>query len=120
MDGGPSPPCRTYNQLLADCDLQLPPAMAYARHVYHVYAVRVHDRDACQQMLAQKGIQTGIHYPIPAHLQECFSDLGHRAGDFPHSELAANQVLSLPMYPELSAEQLTEVSTALHAGLRFR
>jgi dTDP-4-amino-4,6-dideoxygalactose transaminase len=110
----------TYNQLLADCDLQLPPAMPYARHVYHVYAVRVHERDACQEMLNKKGIQTGIHYPIPVHLQECFADLGHRTGDFPHSELAANQVLSLPMYPELTQEQLTGVSTALHGSLRSR
>jgi dTDP-4-amino-4,6-dideoxygalactose transaminase len=87
--------------------------MAYARHVYHVYAIRTKQRAEWQQALASQGIQTGIHYPIPVHLLPAFEDLGYRAGQFPHSERAANEVLSLPMYPELTAAQCETVAAAL-------
>ena len=92
-----------------------PKAMTYARHVYHVYAVRAAQRSQWQQALQEKGIQTGIHYPIPVHLLPAYSDLGYAAGDFPHAERAANEVLSLPMFPELTRSQCEEVSIALVA-----
>ena len=82
-------------------------------HVYHIYAIRHRQRDAIQSFLQSKGIESGIHYPIPVHLQSCFADLGYRAGDFPHAEKAASEVLSLPLYPELSSSNQDVVVSAL-------
>jgi dTDP-4-amino-4,6-dideoxygalactose transaminase len=81
--------------------------------VYHVYAVRVDDRDQVQKALGARGIHTGIHYPIPVHLQPAYADLGYKEGDFPESEAAAREVLSIPMYPELTAAQQDGVVAAL-------
>jgi dTDP-4-amino-4,6-dideoxygalactose transaminase len=106
---------RRYDQLLAGSAVGLPKPMEYARHVYHIYAVRSSRRDALQEALSVQGIQTGIHYPFPVHLLPAFADLGCRAGRFPHSERAAREVLSLPMFPELTAEQAVVVSAAIHA-----
>ena len=102
-----------YDQLLADSGVKTPTVMPYSHHVYHVYAMRSLQRDALQQELNERGIQTGIHYPIPVHLQQAYADLGYKLGDFPCSESAANQVLSLPMYAELSPEQIKIVSAAV-------
>jgi dTDP-4-amino-4,6-dideoxygalactose transaminase len=102
-----------YNQLLKGVGMTTPKAMAYARHVYHVYAIRTKNRNEWQQALQDKGIQTGIHYPIPVHLLPAYSDLGYMAGDFPYSERAANEVLSLPMFPELTRGQCEEVCAAI-------
>jgi len=88
-------------------------AMPHARHVYHIYAVRTPERQKWQEALQARGIQTGIHYPIPVHLLPAYADLGYKAGQFPHSELAAAEVLSLPMFPELTAEQSETVSRAV-------
>jgi dTDP-4-amino-4,6-dideoxygalactose transaminase len=85
----------------------------WARHVYHVYAIRTPERARWQQALAERGIQTGIHYPIPVHLLPAYADLGHRAGEFPNAERAAEEVLSLPMYPELTREQCETVCAAV-------
>ena len=93
-----------YDELLADAGLQLPRVLRACRHVYHIYAVRVPQRDAVQHLLHEHGIQTGIHYPIPVHLQPAYAALGYGVGDFPHTEAAANEVLSLPMFPELTPE----------------
>jgi dTDP-4-amino-4,6-dideoxygalactose transaminase len=87
--------------------------MPYVRHVYHVYAVRSSRRDALQQALSAQGIQTNIHYPLPVHLLPAHADLGYRRGDFPHAEAAADQVLSLPMFAELTDEQIQTVATAV-------
>jgi dTDP-4-amino-4,6-dideoxygalactose transaminase len=103
-----------YNRFLREADVERPQEMPYARHVYHIYAVRTRDRVELQRTLQSYGVQSGIHYPIPVHLQEAWSDLGYVAGDFPHSERAANEVLSLPMYPELSNIQVEFVSAAVH------
>ncbi|MDE2482317.1 MAG: DegT/DnrJ/EryC1/StrS family aminotransferase [bacterium] len=87
------------------------------RHVYHQYTVRLPDRDAVQRRLGEHGIQSMVYYPVPLHLQRVHAALGHRAGDFPHAEFAAREVLSLPMYPELSDEQRRRVSELLRASL---
>jgi dTDP-4-amino-4,6-dideoxygalactose transaminase len=104
---------RHYNELLSGQGVQTPEAMSYARHVYHVYAIRTQQRSEWQQALQAKGIQTGIHYPIPVHLLPAYADLGYTRGDFPHSEQAADEVLSLPMFPELTQAQCKEVSEAV-------
>ena len=87
--------------------------MPWARHVYHVYTVRTDDRDALQAALKAEGIQTGIHYPLPVHLQPAYADLGYLRGAFPQSEKAAAEVLSLPLFPEMTDEQIQWVSQAL-------
>jgi dTDP-4-amino-4,6-dideoxygalactose transaminase len=102
-----------YDKLLAGLDLVTPTVMPYSHHVYHVYAVRSPQRDWLQQALHQQSIQTGIHYPIPVHLQPAYADLGYKLGDFPYAELAAQEVLSLPMYAELSPNQLEVVSAVV-------
>ena len=99
-----------YREMLVNSGVEIPVEMPYARHVYHVYAVRVADRERLQVRLHANGIQTGIHYPIPVHLQPAHADLGYRAGDFPASEAAANEVLSLPMFPELTRTQQEQVA----------
>ena len=102
-----------YDTLLAGSGIPAPEAMSYARHVYHIYAIRTRQRHAWQEALQAQSIQTGIHYPIPVHLLPAYSDLGYKTGDFPHAEQAANEVLSLPMFPELSPAQCAAVCDAL-------
>jgi dTDP-4-amino-4,6-dideoxygalactose transaminase len=102
-----------YNLLLADCGVEQPVEMPWARHVYHVYTLRTDERDGLQAALAADGIQTAIHYAEPAHLQPAYADLGYGRGAFPHSEAAAQRVLSLPIYPELSPEAVTAVARAV-------
>lgn len=103
-----------YSSLLAgSAHLKTPVEVAERRHVYHVYAIRSRDRDALQRVLAAEGIQSGLHYPIPVHLQKAHTDLGYQAGDFPVSEAAAREVLSLPIYPEMPAWHVDQVAAAL-------
>lgn len=103
-----------YSSMLAGSTVVSPPVeRADRRHVYHVYAVRCRDRAAVQRSLQAEDIQFGLHYPIPAHLQKAHVDLGHRVGDFPISEAAADEVLSLPIYPELSRKQVARVVSAV-------
>ncbi|MTJ47261.1 DegT/DnrJ/EryC1/StrS aminotransferase family protein [Dolichospermum sp. UHCC 0259] len=99
-----------YNELLANTELKTPVEMPYSRHVYHIYGVRSPDRNILQQQLMAKGVQTGIHYPIPVHLQKGYADLGYKLGDFPCSELVANEELSLPMYAELTNDNIKIVT----------
>jgi dTDP-4-amino-4,6-dideoxygalactose transaminase len=103
-----------YSALLSG-SVETPAQMAYARHVYHVYAVRTAGRNRVQAALREAGVHTGIHYPIPVHLLPAWAELGHGPGDFPVSERAANEVLSLPMYAELSESLVGEVASALRA-----
>lgn len=102
-----------YNRAFDGSGVQTPVAAPYARHVYHIYAVRTAQRARWQEQLHAKGVSTGIHYPIPIHLLPAFADLGHAAGSFPHSEKAAKEVLSLPMFPELSQQQIDETVEAV-------
>jgi dTDP-4-amino-4,6-dideoxygalactose transaminase len=111
---------RQYNELLADCDIETPNEMPWGRHVYHVYTLRAEDRDGLQAALTAEGIQTGIHYPVPVHLQPAYSDLGYGPGAFPHAEAAAKQVLSLPLYPELSAEAVAHVASVVRKTVGVR
>lgn len=93
-----------------------PPVMPYADHARHVYAVRSPVRDAVRETLRTAGVETGVHYPAPVHLQAGYADLGYGPGAFPHAERAAREVLSLPIYPELSErDQRTVVEGVLRA-----
>jgi dTDP-4-amino-4,6-dideoxygalactose transaminase len=102
-----------YDRLLAGGGVETPARMANGRHVYHVYAVRHALRNDLQAAVGDEGIQTSIHYPVPVHLQPAYADLGYQTGDFPNSERAANEVLSLPMFPELSQSQIVKVCEAI-------
>ncbi|MDF0696511.1 DegT/DnrJ/EryC1/StrS family aminotransferase [Rhizobium sp. MC63] len=103
-----------YSSLLGrSTHLTTPVEKAGRRHVYHVYAIRSRDRDELQRVLSAEGIQSGLHYPIPVHLQQAHTDLGYRVGDFPVSEAAAKEVLSLPIYPEMPARHVDQVAAAL-------
>jgi len=102
-----------YNHLLEGTTVQTPVALPHNRHVYHVYAVRVAQRDALQQELSRQGIHTGIHYPIPVHLLKAHADLGYGPDDFPCSERVAKEVLSLPMYAELPIASIEQVASCL-------
>ncbi len=87
--------------------------MPNSTHVYHLFMIVSEHRDALQAHLTAAGIQTGIHYPIPIHLQSAYRDLGYGPGDFPHTEYLAARMLSLPMYPELREDQIKRVATAI-------
>jgi dTDP-4-amino-4,6-dideoxygalactose transaminase len=103
-----------YQQLLATVSgLVLPIEASYARHVYHLYAIRVRDRDEVLAKLARRGVTCGIHYPVPVHLQGAYRSLGLRPGSFPVSERCADQFLSLPMFPELTNAQIEHVANSL-------
>ncbi|NEI32752.1 erythromycin biosynthesis sensory transduction protein eryC1 [Rhizobium leguminosarum] len=105
---------RRYSLLLGgSANLRTPVEIADRRHVYHVYAIRSRDRDQLQRVLSEEGIQSGLHYPIPVHLQKAHADLGYKAGDFPISEAAAREVLSLPIYPEMPGWHVDQVAAAL-------
>lgn len=106
-----------YNELLAGSNggLTLPREMPYAEHIYHLYVVQLDARDELQKRLTEAGVQTGIHYPVPIHLQPAYASLGHKAGDFPQSERQAGRVLSLPMFPELTDEQIARVAEAINS-----
>jgi len=102
-----------YNELLAGTGVEIPRELASNRHVYHIYAIRVPERDKFQNYLTSRGVQSGIHYPVPVHLQPAYADLGYKAGDFPCSEAAASKVLSLPMFPEMIVSQQDRVTGAV-------
>jgi dTDP-4-amino-4,6-dideoxygalactose transaminase len=94
-------------------DLRVQQRSPFSTHIYHLFIVETEHRDALREHLTERGIQTGIHYPIPIHLQEAYRDLGLSVGAFPHAERLARQSLSLPMYPELSSEQIATVAGSI-------
>ena len=104
---------RLYRKLLGNLDVILPVEQSYAEAVWHLFVVRVQRRDMLRAYLSERGIATGIHYPIPIHLQEAYRDLGYAAGDFPVTEHCAEQILSLPMYPELTVEMIHYVADVI-------
>jgi dTDP-4-amino-4,6-dideoxygalactose transaminase len=102
-----------YDRLLANSSIGLGLVPQDARHVYHVYAVRLRNRDIVQQRLTQSGIATGMHYPVPVHLQPAYADLGYPEGAFPLAERFARETLSLPMFPELRRDEIEQVAAAV-------
>jgi dTDP-4-amino-4,6-dideoxygalactose transaminase len=102
-----------YSALLADSGITIPVEAPYAHHVYHVYGVRIANRDAVQEALQAREIQTNIHDPIPVHMQKAYQEFGYGEGDLPVTEKAAKELLSLPMFPELERSQVEEVCVAI-------
>jgi dTDP-4-amino-4,6-dideoxygalactose transaminase len=105
-----------YEELLGELPLLRPRTRPDVEHVWHLYVVRVHQRDEVRQALLEAGVETGIHYPVPVHLQPAYAWLGYEPGAFPVAERCAEQVLSLPMYPELPDAGPHRVAEALHAA----
>jgi len=108
-----------YHSLLREVEGVTVPAEAeHCKHIYHVYAVRTARRDALREELTGKGIGCGMHYPVPVHLQAAYADLGLGAGSYPVAERCASEYLSLPMFPELSEEQIRYTAQAVADSLR--
>ena len=97
---------KIYNDALKGCDVVLPLERPYNKHVYHLYVIRAKNRQKLAEHLNSKGIQTGVHYSMPIHLQEAFSYLNCRKGSLPVAESFSDYILTLPMYPELRHEQI--------------
>lgn len=96
-----------YTKLLSNNDnLVTPMIRKGARHVYHLYVIRINNRDKVRKKLSRKGINTGIHYPIPLHLQPAYKYLGYKRGNFPISEKISNEIISLPMWPEIDKKSI--------------
>ena len=106
---------RLYNTLLSETSAATPEENDDVKHVYHVYAIEVKNRAEVQQQLKTQGIATGIHYPIPLHLQPAYHYLGYQPGAFPNAEAASQKILSLPMFPELTEEQIRFIAEAIRA-----
>ena len=104
---------KRYRDLFAGTGVQIPAEAEDRRHVYHVYAIRTPDRQRWIEELPKAGVSTGIHYPFPLHELKAFEFLGYKHGQFPHAEKAAAEVLSLPMFPELTADQQEVVANAV-------
>jgi dTDP-4-amino-4,6-dideoxygalactose transaminase len=101
---------RRYTELLHDTPLKLQVELPESEGAWHLYVVRHPRRDELRSHLEKQGIGTGLHYPVPLHLQKCYAGLGHKAGDFPVAEAAARDCLSLPIYPELADAQVEQVA----------
>jgi dTDP-4-amino-4,6-dideoxygalactose transaminase len=108
---------KRYSELLADSGLSLPTEMPYGQHVYHLYVVQAEERDALRRQLSTKGVETGLHYPLPLHLQKAYSSLGYNKKSFPVCEYLADHILSLPIYPELTDRNLEHVASVLRECL---
>jgi dTDP-4-amino-4,6-dideoxygalactose transaminase len=109
---------RLYDELLADePDIVRPAVGRHNLHVFHVYGIRVPNRDEVFRRMKNQGVNCAIHYPVPIHLQKAYGFLGLRAGSFPIAERCARELLSLPMYPELKPEQIHFVAEALKRSL---
>jgi dTDP-4-amino-4,6-dideoxygalactose transaminase len=102
-----------YHELLKDTPLKLPREARYAESAYHLYVVRHPRRDELKAHLESKGIGCALHYPLPLHLQKCYTHLGCKPGDFPVAEKAAHECLSLPIYPELTEAQILRVAEVI-------
>jgi dTDP-4-amino-4,6-dideoxygalactose transaminase len=109
-----------YNQLLASVEGSVirPFEPSWSRAVYHLYVVRTHDREGMIKHLKEAGVATGIHYPIPLHMQKAYDYLNYRQGDFPVSEKVASEIVSLPMYPNLQPQQQARVVEEMMRCLR--
>lgn len=108
---------RQYDLRLSDLIIIIPSTPEWAEHIYHLYVIRAENRDALQKYLNQAGIASGLHYPIPIHLQPAYQELGYQEGDFPITEQYAKEILSLPMYPELTTDAVDYVADTIKAFL---
>jgi dTDP-4-amino-4,6-dideoxygalactose transaminase len=104
-----------YHELLRDTPLRLPHEAPWAESVFHLYVVRHPARDRLKAHLEANGVGSALHYPVPLHLQKCYAGLGYQAGDFPVAEATARECLSLPVYPELTDEQVAYVAATIRA-----
>jgi dTDP-4-amino-4,6-dideoxygalactose transaminase len=102
-----------YNRLLAKLPVHTPICAPMRKHVYHLYSICTPKRDALRAFLQEQGIQSGMHYPKPLHLQPVFKEFGGKMGDFPHSERLAQETLSLPLYPQMSKKDVHRVVEAI-------
>ncbi len=109
---------RKFDELLSGSPLVLPAEMPYGRHVYHLYVVQAEDRTALRNQLSAAGIEAGLHYPTPLHLQQAYSQLGYRTGSFPVTEKISHRILSLPMHPCLTDEQIEYAASVLMESLQ--
>ncbi len=110
-----------YNEFLSVLPAaKIPTEAEFAESVYHLYVILVDDRDGLQKHLSEKGVATGLHYPLPLHLQKAYDHLGYKKGDFPVTEDVAERLLSLPMFPELTREQIEYVATSINEFLNNR
>jgi dTDP-4-amino-4,6-dideoxygalactose transaminase len=107
-----------YNRALAGLPVERPAAVHH--HIYNQYTIRTNKRDELQAFLKAANIGTEVYYPVPLHLQKCFADLGHKPGDFPQAEAAARESLALPIYPELSEDQLAYVTDTIREFFRHK
>lgn len=105
------------NELLADSGAALPVTRPENEHVFHLYVVQVEERSAVQEFLKQRNIATGIHYPLPIHLQPAYAELGYKQGDFPVTEAAAKRILSLPMFAELTESEVRYIAEMFKAAI---
>jgi dTDP-4-amino-4,6-dideoxygalactose transaminase len=104
---------KLYQELLSDTSLGLPVEMGWGEHVYHLYVIQAEDREALRQALNAAGIECGLHYPVPLHLQAAYADLGYEKGRFPVSEHLSSHILSLPMHPFITDEEVNRVASVL-------
>jgi dTDP-4-amino-4,6-dideoxygalactose transaminase len=102
-----------YDQLFEGSRVGRPAREPRSRHIYNQYVIRVPKRDELRKHLTERGVGSEVYYPVPLHLQKCFAMLGYKAGDMPQSELAANETLAVPIYPELSEEQIRYVAASV-------
>jgi dTDP-4-amino-4,6-dideoxygalactose transaminase len=103
----------TYADMLDGLPLVTPTTAGYAEHIFHLYVVRVSDRESLMEYLKERGIATGLHYPIPIHLQPAYAELGYGRGDFPVTEAYAETIVSLPIFPELDDDKVAYVAGAI-------
>ncbi|HWQ46572.1 MAG TPA: DegT/DnrJ/EryC1/StrS family aminotransferase [Longilinea sp.] len=104
---------RLYSQLLAGLNIQLPVTPSDRTHVFHQYVIRSAERDSLRQFLTNNGIETLVHYPLPIHMQPAYSELGHGEGSFPEAERACRELISLPLYPEMSESMVERVAAVI-------
>jgi dTDP-4-amino-4,6-dideoxygalactose transaminase len=102
-----------YDEFLENTTILTPTKLNFVKHVYHLYVIRSKERDKLQKFLSSKGIFTGIHYPIPIHLQKAYSWLGYKIGSFPITEKCSNEILSIPMFPQLKQEEVEYVCNCI-------
>jgi dTDP-4-amino-4,6-dideoxygalactose transaminase len=108
---------KRYQELLGDAPITLPSEMGWGEHVYHLYIIQADDRETLKQSLNDAGIETGLHYPVPLHLQVAYKDLGYEKGAFPVSEHLSSHILSLPMHPYMTDAEVERVASVVLESL---